>query len=188
MFPLKDLMIRLKRVLRDELDIATNNIISKLADVESSICTTIDYAKDEIINRINQLEDTIRPVHTNIIYEEGIEIYPNDYYETKIDSLVNYDAAILTVKASYYENASNPVEVRWFYSPNDSDFETLEEILDKGQYVKLSVKPGEYAMRTIIIPAYEQSAKVQFLNLDPDYSVYVYYWIRLVRWLGLHKP
>lgn len=180
MFPLKDLILKLK--------IFFETVCNYILDVRYKVCAEIDEARKYLATTFSLIGENIRPIHTSIKHKGGITIEPNSYYEIVLyEKLANYDAAILSVRAYYDKNATNPVEIRWFYSPNGFDYETLEEILNKGQYVRLSVKPGEYTLRVIIIPSYETSVKIQFLNLDDTYPVDIYYWIRYVRWLGLHK-
>ena len=90
--------------------------------------------------------------------------------DTKTDG---YSALVVTVKATYNASATAGVRVRWLYSPDGTNFDTVEDAEDQGNYEDLSFAAGESRQRTVLVPIFSPYVKVQVVNLDTSYAVVV---------------
>jgi len=93
----------------------------------------------------------------------------------------DYSAVVVTVKASYDASATAGVRVRWLYSPDNSNFDSVEDAEDAGYYKDLTFAAGETRQRTVPIPLLQKYTKVQIVNLDGSKSVTVDVWKTLMR-------
>jgi len=98
--------------------------------------------------------------------------------DTKTDG---YSAMVITVKATYNASATAGVRVRWLYSPDGTNFDTVEDAEDQGNYEDLSFAAGESRQRTVLIPIFSPYVKVQIVNQDTSYAVTVDAWRTLMR-------
>jgi len=98
--------------------------------------------------------------------------------DTKTDG---YSALVVTVKATYNASATAGVRVRWLYSPDGTNFDTVEDAEDQGNYEDLSFAAGESRQRTVLVPIFSPYVKVQVVNLDTSYAVVVDAWRTLMR-------
>lgn len=180
MFPLEDLRLviyeHIEKPLYNSLERTRTSIVDKLDSLERAVLE----AADRIINYL-------KPRFATFGSKSGIIIYPNDYYEIRFSPLGDYSAIVLTVAASYDIDATNGVEVRWFYSPDDDTYETLDDIIEKGQYTRLSFASGEKRVRTIVIPAITNYVLVQIVNLDSSCPVLIDMWYHYALWYSWPK-
>ena len=93
----------------------------------------------------------------------------------------DYSAVVVTVKASYDASATAGVRVRWLYSPDNSNFDSVEDAESAGNYEDLTFSAGETRQRTVLIPILKKYTKVQIVNLDGSASVTVDVWKTLLR-------
>jgi len=92
-----------------------------------------------------------------------------------------YPAVTVTVKASYDAGATAGVRVRWLYSPDGSNFDSVQDAEDAGNYEDLTFSAGATRQRTVLIPLIQKYTKVQIVNLDGSKSVTVDVWKTLMR-------
>jgi len=92
-----------------------------------------------------------------------------------------YSAVVVTVKASYDASATAGVRVRWLYSPDGSNFDSVQDAEDAGNYEDLTFSAGATRQRTVLIPLLQKYTKVQIVNLDGSVSVTVDAWKTLLR-------
>jgi len=92
-----------------------------------------------------------------------------------------YSAVVVTVRATYDASATSGVRVRWLYSPDNSNFDSVEDAEDAGYYKDLTFSAGETRQRTVAIPLLQKYTKVQIVNLDGSASVTVDVWKTLLR-------
>ena len=95
--------------------------------------------------------------------------------------LNGYSAIIVTVKATYDANATAGVRVRWLYSPDGSNYDSVEDAEDQGNYEDLTFSAGATRQRTVLIPILCDNVKIQIVNLDTSYAVTVDAWTLLMR-------
>jgi len=98
--------------------------------------------------------------------------------DTKTDG---YSALVVTVKATYNASATAGVRIRWLYSPDGTNFDTVEDAEDQGNYEDLSFAAGESRQRTVLVPIFSPYVKVQIVNQDTSYAVIVDAWRTLMR-------
>jgi len=92
-----------------------------------------------------------------------------------------YSAVVVTVRATYDASATAGVRVRWFYSPDNTNFDSPEDAEDAGNYCDLTFSAGATRQRTVLIPLLQKYTKVQIVNLDGSKSVTVDVWKTLMR-------
>ena len=92
-----------------------------------------------------------------------------------------YSAVVVTVRATYDASATSGVRVRWLYSPDNSNFDSVEDAEDAGNYKDLTFSAGATRQRTVLIPLLQKYTKVQIVNQDADYAVTVSAWKVLIR-------
>ena len=93
----------------------------------------------------------------------------------------DYSAVVVTVKASYDASATAGVRVRWLYSADNSNFDSVEDAEDAGYYKDLTFSAGETRQRTVLISLIQKYTKVQIVNLDASKAVVVDVWKTLFR-------
>ena len=101
--------------------------------------------------------------------------------EFTIDDTDGYSAIVVTVKATYDASATAGVRVRWLYSPDGTNFDSVEDAEAQGNYEDLSFATGETRQRTVLVPIFLPYVKVQIVNLDTSVSVTVDAWTTLMR-------
>jgi len=101
--------------------------------------------------------------------------------EFTIDDTDGYSAIVVTVKATYDASATQGVRVRWLYSPDGTNFDSVEDAEAQGNYEDLSFAAGETRQRTVLVPIFLPYVKVQIVNLDTSYAVTVDAWTTLMR-------
>ena len=111
----------------------------------------------------------------------GHSIDPGGVAEILFSNMQGFSAIGISVRASYDPNASAGVRVRWLYSPDGTNFDSVEDAEAQGNYEDLSFKAGETRQRTVRIPIAAPYVKVQIVNLDTGYAVTVDVWAWLVR-------
>jgi len=92
-----------------------------------------------------------------------------------------YSAVIVTVRATYDAGATAGVRVRWLYSPDGSNFDSVEDAEDAGYYKDLTFAAGATRQRTVLISLIQKYTKVQIVNLDASKAVVVDVWKTLFR-------
>ena len=147
----------------------------------------VDYDKfkekfPEIDISLSALRDALKPTRatpSQVLSSESIA--GGDTAEFTVSDGDGYSAVVVTVKAAYDASAADGVRVRWLYSPDNTNFDSVEDAEDEGNYVDLSFSAGATRVRTILIPLFQPYVKVQVVNLDTTYAVTVDAWRTLLR-------
>ena len=100
----------------------------------------------------------------------GEVINPGDTLEI-VKSSKNKTRLAVTVKVTYNASATLGVRVRWLYSQNGTDFDSIEEAENAGNYVDLTFAAGGTRQRTITIDFLTEYVKIQIVNKDGSYPV-----------------
>ena len=146
------------------------------------IIAGIDYEKLKQI--LELLGDTLKPTRITPVQELSSQsIIGGGTAEFTVDNTETdgFSALVVTVKATYNASATAGVRVRWLYSPDGSDFDSVEDAEDASNYEDLSFTAGATRQRTVLIPLLQPYVKVQVVNLDSSYSVVVDAWRTLMR-------
>ena len=145
------------------------------------IIAGIDYEKLKQI--LELLGDILKPIRTTPVQELSSQsIVGGGTAEFTVDNTETdgFSALVVTVKATYNASATAGVRVRWLYSPDGSNFDSVEDAEDASNYEDLSFSAGATRIRTILIPIFMPYVKVQVVNLDSSYSVVVDAWRTLM--------
>jgi len=139
-----------------------------------------EYIVDYIKQAINESGVTpTRATPEQILSSQSIAA--GETAEFTINDTDGYSAIVVTVKATYDASATAGVRVRWLYSPDGTNFDTVEDAEAQGNYEDLSFAAGGTRQRTILIPIFSPYVKVQVVNLDTSYAVTVDAWSTLMR-------
>jgi len=131
---------------------------------------------------LSALRDALKP--TRAAPEQvlsGQSIAGGETAEFVVSGADGYSAVVVTVKATYDASATAGVRVRWLYSPDNANFDSVEDAEAQGNYEDLSFAAGATRVRTILIPLFQPYVKVQVVNLDSSYAVTVDAWKTLLR-------
>jgi len=142
---------------------------------------SVDY--DRIKDKVQALVDAdLKPTRsTPVQVLSGETISPSDAAEFTVSDTDGYSAVVVTVKATYDASATAGIRVRWLYSPDGTNFDSVEDAEAQGNYEDLSFAEGATRTRTILIPLFQPYVKVQVVNLDSSYAVTVDVWKTLLR-------
>jgi hypothetical protein len=133
---------------------------------------------------LSALRDALKPTRVTPVQElsaESIAAGGTAEFTVDVAQTDGYSALVVTVKATYDANATQGVRVRWLYSPDGTNFDSVEDAEAQGNYEDLSFSAGATRVRTILIPLFQPYVKVQIVNLDTSYAVTVDAWRTLMR-------
>ena len=136
-------------------------------------------AKDDTLLAV---KDALKPTRATPVQQLSAASIPaSGTQEFTISGTDGYSAVVVTVKAAYNADATAGVRVRWLYSPDGTNFDSVEDAEAAGNYEDLSFVAGATRIRTILIPIFQPYVKVQVVNLDTTYAVTVDAWSTLMR-------
>lgn len=150
----------------------------------------VGLARDSTLNSIlgqlditlSSLRDALKPTRTQPVQELSAYSIPGggvaEFTKSGTDG---YSALVVTVKATYDALATSGVRVRWLYSPDGINFDSVEDAEAQGNYEDLSFAAGGTRTRTIQVQILQPYVKVQIVNLDPSSPVTVDAWSTLMR-------
>lgn len=128
------------------------------------------------------IDEGIKPVRTAPVQDlSAYSITGGGIAEITKSGLNGYSALVVTVRATYDASATAGVRVRWLYSPDGTNFDSVEDAEAQGNYEDLSFSAGAIRQRTVLIPIFADNVKIQIVNLDGTYAVTVDAWTLLVR-------
>ena len=133
----------------------------------------------KVDEKIIVMDEGLKPIRTTPVQELSSQsIIGGGTVEFTVDNTETdgFSALVVTVKATYDASATAGVRVRYLYSPNGVDYDSVEDAETQGNYEDLSFTAGETRQRTVLIPILQPYVKVQIVNLDLSYSVVVDAW------------
>jgi len=143
------------------------------------------YGKSMAIDydRLNEiLSSNARPSRSTPTHDlAGVTISAGGSQDIDKSDLDGYSALVVTVRATYDAAATTGVRVRWLYSPDGTNYDTVEDAEAQGNYEDLSFAAGETRQRTAIVPIFAPYVKIQVVNLDTSAPVTVDAWTTLMR-------
>ena len=95
--------------------------------------------------------------------------------------LDGWSALVVTVRATYASAATAGVRVRWLYSQDGVNYDSVEDAEAEGNYVDLTFTAGATIQRTILVPILTPYVKVQIVNLDTTYTHTINMWSLAMR-------
>ena len=160
-----------------QLDITLSALRDAIRGTEDKTLTDLSTALTELKNALKPTRIIpVQELSSKSIIGGGIVEFTVDNTETD-----GFSALVVTVKATYNASATAGVRVRWLYSPDGSDFDSVEDAEATGNYEDLSFSAGATRIKTILIPIFMPYVKVQVVNLDISASVIVDAWRTLMR-------
>lgn len=170
----------------DEVNIAKESTLASLTGALDSVGTDafITYPDDppNLDIPVSQIRDTLRHERTPPTQEYSAEVVsPSSSIVIDKRTPGPYSSLSITVRATYDAAATQGVRIRWLYSIDGANYDTVEDAEDQGNYEDLSFKEGETRQRTVNIPLITDYVRVEVVNLDTAASVTVDVWSCYVR-------
>jgi hypothetical protein len=141
--------------------------LTKLLNLDVQLSSLIDALKPSRSQTTQDLNDYI--------------LNPSSSVEIDKANLDGWSAIIASVKVTYSANATSGIRVRWLYSPNGSDFDSIEEADTQGNYYDLTFMAGATRQTTILIPILAPYVKISIFNKDTDYACTLKVWTFTLR-------
>ncbi|MCD6197289.1 MAG: hypothetical protein J7K15_01770 [Deltaproteobacteria bacterium] len=170
------------------LDITLSALRDSLRGTGDKTLTDLDTRLASILGQLDitlsQLRDALKPTRTAPVQElSAYSIVAGGTAEFAVNASETdgFSALVVTVKATYDASATQGVRVRWLYSPDGTNFDSVEDAEAAGNYEDLSFTAGATRVRTVLIPLFMPHVKVQVVNLDTSYAVTVDVWRVLMR-------
>lgn len=161
--------------LRDALKGVDNKDFSTLEEDVESILAQLDIS-------LSALRDALKPTRTTPEQVlSGASIAGGASEEFVVSDADGYSAVVVTVKVSYDPSATAGVRVRWLYSPDGTNFDSVSGAENEGQYKDIAFTAGSTEQETVLIPIFAPYVKIQVVNLDSSYSVTIDAWTSLLR-------
>jgi len=174
---------------RDNVGLAKDSTLSSI----NSKITKVDTDNVKVVSAVNPpnldiaisaLRDALKPTRTTpaqVLTDKIIAAGVAEEFTVDATQTDGFSALVVTVKASYDVNATQGVRVRWRYSPDGVNYDSVEDAEASGNYEDLTFSAGKTRTRTILIPLFMPYVRVQIVNLDSSFSVTVSAWTTLMR-------
>ena len=161
---------------------AKGNVMVSVQDV----AVTVPVRIEDILKAYDATRDELKintsPKREGLVQELSAYTIPaNNKVEIEKTNLNGFSAIIIIVKATYNANATQGVRVRWLYSPDGTNYDTVEDAEDAMQYEDLTFEADKTRQKTILIPIFAPHVKIQIINKDTGYDVVVDVWSLLLR-------
>ena len=165
-----------------DLDASIAAIKNALSSIGTDKLLTTPDNPSNLDIALSALRDALKPTRALPVQELSSQsIAAGGTQEFTVSDGDGYSALVVTVKAAYNASATAGVRVRWLYSPDGTNFDSVEDAEAAGNYEDLSFAAGATRIRTILIPLFQPYVKVQIVNLDTSYAVTVDAWRTLMR-------
>ena len=167
-----------------DLDSSIAAIKNALASIGTDKLLTTPDNPSNLDIALSALRDALKPTRTAPVQELSSQSIPaGETAEFTVNAAQTdgFSALVVTVKATYNASATQGVRVRYLYSPDGTNFDSIEEAEAVGNYEDIGLAAGASRVRTILIPLFMPYVKVQVVNLDTSYAVVVDAWRVLMR-------
>jgi len=157
------------------------SILQQYVDAKLSSLAT-EATLSSIPSKLDDLRNGLKPDRSTVSQElSSYSLNAGSTVETVKSNLSGWSAIVAIIRATYNASAANGVRVRWLYSPDGTNFDSVEDAEAQGNYEDLSFAAGATRQRTILIPILTDYVKIQLVNLDPSYAVTIDAWTLLLR-------
>jgi len=92
-----------------------------------------------------------------------------------------WSALVATIRVTYASSATAGVRVVWLYSPDGTNFDTVDDAVAQGNYYDLSFAASATRQATVLIPLLAPYVRVQVINKDSTNAATVSMWTLLLR-------
>ena len=156
-----------------DIDATTKDLGIKI-DIDN-----VGIAKD---STIIDLRDTLKPTRTTPTQDlSAYSLAGGSTYNIDKTNLDTYSAIVTTVRATYDASATAGIRVRWLYSMDGTNYDSVEDSEAQGNYYDLSFTAGATRQATILIPIFAPYVRIQIVNLDATYAATIDVWTCLMR-------
>jgi len=167
-----------------DVDASISAIKNALSSVGTDKLLTTPDNPSNLDIALSALRDALKPTRALPVQELSSQSIPageTAEFTVGATETDGFSALVVTVKATYNASASQGVRVRYLYSPDGVNFDSIEEAEAVGNYEDIGLAAGASRIRTILIPLFMPYVKVQVVNLDTSYAVVVDAWRVLMR-------
>lgn len=197
----------LRRLIRDmgvKIDMSASDIATEttLSDISNKVATeaTLSTIKNALASvgtdkvlttpdnppnldiAISALRDALKPIRSAPTQDlSAVSIAASSSQNIDKSKLDGYSAIVTTVRATYDASATAGVRVRWLYSMDGTNYDSVEDAEAQGNYEDLSFVAGATRQRTILVPIFAPYVRIQVVNQDTTYAVTVDAWTALMR-------
>lgn len=109
------------------------------------------------------------------------QVAPSQSVTIDVEIPNEWSAAVISVKATYHQSATQGIRVLWLYSPDGTNFDSEEDAVAQGNYYDLSFAAGATRQATVLIAALAPYVRVVVRNMDTAYAATVDAWWWLLR-------
>lgn len=160
---------------RKKVSIESDSVGLAKESTLSSLLTQADI-------KISELRDALRPsISTPTQDLNAVIIAGGASQNINKVSLDGWKTLVVTVSATYDAAATAGVRIRWLYSPDGVNYDSVEDAEAQNHYEDLTFTAGATRQRTIQIPILQPNVRVQVVNQDTTAGVTVSVWSTLVR-------
>jgi len=132
----------------------------------------------DVVDAINGLKPARKLIDYTVKQQT---IAPGSAIEFMMRAVDGWGAVVVVVKVAYPANASAGVKIRWLYSPDGSNFDSIEEADNQGNYYNMTYGAGAVRQTTVVVPLLTPFVKIQIFNQDASNPVVVDVWTVEVR-------
>jgi len=127
------------------------------------------------------------------------ETIPSPFRSSPIQDLTNYSlsggatvnitktdydywsALVVTIRVAYNASATAGIRVRWLYSPDNTNYDSVEEADSQGNYYDLTFTAGATRQVTLLIPLLTKFIRISIVNKDTTYAHTLNVWTNYLR-------
>jgi hypothetical protein len=88
----------------------------------------------------------------------------------------NNSALVVTVRVAYATSATAGVRVVWLYSPDGTNYDSVNDAVAQGNYYDMSFAAGGTAQATLLIPLLVPYVQILIINKDSSNAATVNLW------------
>jgi len=92
-----------------------------------------------------------------------------------------WSALVATIRVTYTSAATAGVRVVWLYSPDGTNFDTIDDAVAQGNYYDLSFAAGATSQATVLIPLLTPYVQILIINKDSTNAATVSLWTLFIR-------
>ena len=112
---------------------------------------------------------------------DNVTIAAGSYKDIDITPIDGYSAIALTVRVTFLGSATANTRIYWLYSPDGTNYDTIDEATDEGNYVDVIAGANATKQRTVIVPVITRYLRIRVENQDASVSINANVWITYLR-------
>jgi hypothetical protein len=160
------------------------------SDGKAVISTTIrDQTGAELSSYVKNLDialsalrDALKPARSPVIQDlSNYSLVGGGSVSINKTGLDGWSALVAIVRVSYNASATAGVRVRWLYSPDGTNYDSVEEADAQGNYYDPTFVAGATRQVTLLVPILTPYVRVGIYNKDATYTQTLNVWTLTMR-------